>query len=52
MTLPTIIVLAVVYGVVAVLGLASVAPAPTYEGLYSGEWEHPAAAGPWELVGE
>lgn len=36
----------------SLLGLASVAPAPTYEGLYSGEWEHPIAAGPWELVGE
>lgn len=35
----------------SLLGLGAVAEAPTYDELYSGAWEHPVAAGPWELTG-
>lgn len=34
----------------SLLGLASAAQGPTYGELYSGEWEHPTAAGSWELT--
>jgi len=33
------------------LGLATIAESPTYDALYSGEWAHPTATGPWELTG-
>jgi len=35
----------------SLLGLGAVAEAPTYDALYSHEWEHPTATGKWELTG-
>lgn len=35
----------------SLLGLGAVTEAPTYAELYSHEWEHPTAAGPWTLTG-
>ncbi len=35
----------------SLLGIGACVEAPTYEQLYSGEWAHPIATGPWELTG-
>ena len=35
----------------SLLGLATMNEAPSYDDLYSGDWKHPTAAGPWELTG-
>jgi transposase-like protein len=35
----------------SLLGLGVVSEAPTYAELYSGQWTHPVATGPWELTG-
>jgi hypothetical protein len=35
----------------SLLGLATQNESPSYDELYSGDWEHPIAAGSWELTG-
>jgi hypothetical protein len=30
---------------------SAIAEVPTYDELYSGDWDHPVATGPWELTG-
>ena len=35
----------------SLLGLGVVAEAPTYDELYSRQWQHPVATGAWELTG-
>ena len=35
----------------SLLGLGVVSESPTYDALYKGTWEHPVAAGPFQLTG-
>lgn len=35
----------------SLLGIGACVEAPTYDELYSGQWKHPVATGPWELTG-
>jgi len=35
----------------SLLGIGACTEAPTYDDLYTGQWKHPIAAGPWELTG-